>query len=362
MPIKIIVGANYGDEGKGFVTDYFAQQARKEGYSKGLVVMSNGGPQRGHTVIHNNNRHIFHHLSSGSLQGFDTYFPKTFLINPAVFAQEHFEFFNKENIKVYTNPSCKITSPYNMHLNQIKATHNNTCGMGIWETLKKYENHKDFPKWAKFHMEIENRQRSHLYFERLNFISEASNLNLPILSKDMMEKIELRFFDDCHYMKEKSIIINDSIISCYDYVIFENGQGLGLDDKIQGEELFTTPSNTDILNAVQMIESHFNNQDIEIIYVTRPYLTRHGIGPMDDEDPNMFFEDKTNVPNSFQGSLRFGHIIFHKMMERIKRSNQYIPAITSNDYKYSLAVTHSSKHDCSIFKHVEKFFNNVYYL
>jgi len=46
-------------------------------------------------------------------------------------------------------------------------------------------------------------------------------------------------------------------------------------------------------------------EDIEIVYVTRAYMTRHGAGPFPHESINLDFEDKTNVPNQYQGSMRY---------------------------------------------------------
>ena len=43
--IKIIVGSNYGDEGKGLATDYFCNPSEKW-----LGVLTNGTSQRAHTV------------------------------------------------------------------------------------------------------------------------------------------------------------------------------------------------------------------------------------------------------------------------------------------------------------------------
>ena len=48
--IKIVYGTNFGDEGKGLMTDYFCHNAIQAG-NKVLVVLSNGGSQRGHTVV-----------------------------------------------------------------------------------------------------------------------------------------------------------------------------------------------------------------------------------------------------------------------------------------------------------------------
>ena len=78
MKIHIIIGKNYGDEGKGLAVDYFAGTAKRRG-TPVLVVRHNGGAQAGHTVDRRNGRFIFHQLSSGSFLGADTLWAKTFL-------------------------------------------------------------------------------------------------------------------------------------------------------------------------------------------------------------------------------------------------------------------------------------------
>ena len=47
IKIEAVIGANYGDEGKGLLTDFICKNN-----SDSLVVMTNGGSQRGHTVEH----------------------------------------------------------------------------------------------------------------------------------------------------------------------------------------------------------------------------------------------------------------------------------------------------------------------
>ena len=78
--VKVVIGASFGDEGKGLMTDYFAADAANKGETA-LVVCSNGGAQRGHTVrAYGDNiesgmkpevRHVFHHFGSGTLAGAD---------------------------------------------------------------------------------------------------------------------------------------------------------------------------------------------------------------------------------------------------------------------------------------------------
>ena len=58
--ITAIVGAQWGDEGKGKITDFFAGEAD-------FVVRFHGGNNAGHTVIVNNNTYKLHLIPSGVL-------------------------------------------------------------------------------------------------------------------------------------------------------------------------------------------------------------------------------------------------------------------------------------------------------
>ncbi len=51
-------------------------------------------------------------------------------------------------------------------------------------------------------------------------------------------------------------------------------------------------------------------------YITRTYLTKHGAGNF-LADPTMHFEDKTNMPNPYQGTMRFAKLNYEDLFERI---------------------------------------------
>ena len=145
--ITVVMGANYGDEGKGRMTDYFANKAIKAS-KKTIVVCSNGGAQRGHTVqLDNGYRHMFHHLSSGTLAGADTYLPQSFIVNPMLFMKEMRELYKdldktglKDLPKIFVHPDCLISTPFDMMNNQIIEDargdkKHGSVGAGIWETI-----------------------------------------------------------------------------------------------------------------------------------------------------------------------------------------------------------------------------------
>ena len=111
--IKIVIGANFGDEGKGLMTDYFSQK------SNSIVVCSNGGAQRGHTVTTPTAiRHVFHHFGSGTFNNASTYLSEDFILNPIIFKQEYDELVKlNHNPNVYINQNCMITTPFDMIAN-----------------------------------------------------------------------------------------------------------------------------------------------------------------------------------------------------------------------------------------------------
>ena len=88
---KIVIGANFGDEGKGLVTNHFCEDALNRGL-KPVVIFHNGTAQRGHTVDYTTKlRHVYHHFGSGTAEGVPTFFAKTFFIHPMTYTKEYYE-------------------------------------------------------------------------------------------------------------------------------------------------------------------------------------------------------------------------------------------------------------------------------
>src|SRR5262245_5537631 len=80
-----VIGAGYGDEGKGVLVDALA--STRSGPT--VVVRSNGGAQAGHTVtLPDGRRHVFHHFGAGALAGAATHLSRFFVHHPMLFASE----------------------------------------------------------------------------------------------------------------------------------------------------------------------------------------------------------------------------------------------------------------------------------
>ena len=107
--IEIVIGANFGDEGKGLVTCTLSKQYK---FKPTLNILYNGGCQRGHTA----QNHVFHCFGSGTLMGADTYYDKEFLVDPIGWDIERHQLDIKG--EVYAQPDCTILTPYDIAINQ----------------------------------------------------------------------------------------------------------------------------------------------------------------------------------------------------------------------------------------------------
>ena len=370
--IKAVIGANYGDEGKGLVTNYFCKQFA-DNNQRCAVICTNGGAQRGHTVCTRSGlRHVFHHFGSGTFSGADTFFPPNFIINPMQFAKEYKElkalgFEPKSYFMSYCN---SITTPFDMILNQIieeqrgKNKHGST-GMGIWETIVRNRIH--FESLILEHIINSNSVdlKQKLYNIRDNYLLKKININtISNEWKEIIYSDELinNFLLDIDFLKNH--IEPSSVYLPYDAIVFENGQGLLLDQNIN--EIYSTPSNTGVKDIVAHI-MRFSllmdvQPDIEICYVTRTYLTRHGAGPFPEESSTFASDyklfDKTNVYNPYQGNIRYGLLNNKELIDRV------VQDFNSEDFyggaKISLAVTHTNEYDEITNDTCLNIFNNVY--
>ena len=350
--IKIVIGANFGDCGKGLMTDYFSQKPNS------IVVCSNGGAQRGHTVTTPDGiRHVFHHFGSGTFNHASTYLSEDFIVNPIIFKQEYDELMKLGcTPNVYINQDCMLTTPFDMMANQIieenrgKNKHG-SCGLGIFETIKRYK--------AGI-TDVDNHIREYYLeqFERENIIltDEWSRI---FFDNGIFE----HFLDDWDFMNNHSLAISDNyFLNQFDNIVFEAAQGLLLDQNNTEYFPHLTPSNTGIKNPKRIIENvEWNDEiNVETCYVSRTYLTRHGAGKFPSECNKKFINeymfDKTNVPNPFQDTLRYGTLDLGELYSRCSND------IENFGDKKSIAITHYNEYDWDNDKLIELFKDwNIYY-
>lgn len=315
-----VIGANYGDEGKGLTTDALV---RRFGPSKTTVIRHNGGAQAGHTVVDGDRRHVFGHVGSGYFAGSHTHLSRFFVSNPLVLAKETASatlgFLAHKSPYVSADPRGEVTTHWDMLINQTRARgHNATCGVGIDETLRRAHSGfslkvGDLSDTAKRNavMALIARDWVPKRLRQLNALDAEDierALNLAPITDQFLQACD--YFArvvDCH-------LTDDVAVQMSDHVVCEGAQGLLL-DQTRGHFPFVTRSNTGLLNA-RAICGHIDHA----YYVTRWYLTRHGDGPLPGEmpdPPHAKIDDKTNVHNRYQGALRFALLNVTTLQDRI---------------------------------------------
>lgn len=316
MANSAVIGALYGDEGKGRTVDYLVSKAKNP-----LVVRFNGGPQAGHTVIDKSGeRHVFSHFGAGSLRGAPTYWAENCLFNPVTFLKEKIslkEKFNVESI-FYLDGNCKVITLYDIAANRIMSTINNlgTCGMGINECIRRSENISLNLRVADFQ---DNADATRILDRiRFDFINKFYNSNNELkyqefLPDDLKEFVKSAVSYSSHFgfiSYMNSVLDNEVVnmpqdhLQSYD-LIFEGAQGLMLDEYF-GNFPHVTPSRTGSHNITALCRKWGVTVDATY-YITRCYMTRHGtdINFVHKDISNYVdVQDPTNKPNDWQGTLK----------------------------------------------------------
>lgn len=91
-------------------------------------------------------------------------------------------------------------------------------------------------------------------------------------------------------------------------------------DQDRGAFPYVTRSHTGIRNALE-VAAEAGIDALDVTYVSRAYLTRHGAGPLANELPGKPYpgiRDDTNIPNEFQGSLRFAHLDLDSLEQAVR--------------------------------------------
>jgi adenylosuccinate synthase len=323
MIARAVIGANFGDEGKGLVTDYLC---RRNG--AGVVVRFNGGSQAGHTVAgEDGHRHVFQHFGCGTFLNIPTYLSEYFIVNPIMYFHEKDELARLGVFpQVYAHPNCLVTTFADMIINQEKETQrgekrHGSVGVGINETVNRS---------ALAHLKITMADVWNLSKSLESKLVEicgkyaAFRIGKPIENPDRMIQ---GFVEACSTLAEE--ISPAGIEQCKDPV-FEGAQGLLLDQNNKAFFPHVTRSNTGIKNVRALCAQ--TGWGIEAYYVSRTYLTRHGAGMLPGEDGALSFPDTTNTNHPFQGKLRFAPLDYQELCGRIESD--------FGSRRYKLVLTH----------------------
>lgn len=310
MSLTAVIGANYGDEGKGLLVDHLSRENT-------LVVRYCGGAQAGHTVQTPEGRsHVFHHIGSGTFRGASTLLSRFFIINPILFVAEY-DRLNIHPSSIYVDPRCLMTTPFDMLINRAVENargdqRHGSCGVGIHETMVRSETLNGI-----YRLTAGELQSSRTYLKPIvdRIVDEYVPARLKMLNLTYAQLTDMspntirnnfRSYLDAFNHRTR-IAYDTELLKHASDIVFEGAQGLQLDE-IFGTFPHVTHARTGIHNIDFLIREAGIIAPLDVVYVTRSYLTRHGAGPLSDEvsgHPYGWVGAETNVTNDFQGPLRY---------------------------------------------------------
>ena len=112
--VKAVVGANWGDEGKGKITDMLAEEAD-------IIVRFQGGANAGHTIVNNYGKFALHTLPSGVFYGHTTsIIGNGVALNIPILVQEIKSITDKKvpMPKILVSDRCQMVMPYHILFDQ----------------------------------------------------------------------------------------------------------------------------------------------------------------------------------------------------------------------------------------------------
>ena len=304
MASVIIVGTQWGDEGKGKIVDYLADKCE-------YVVRSQGGSNAGHTVVVDNVKYKLRLLPSGILHKDKVcVIGNGVVIEPKVFLSEIDELIAKKvnisNLKISNR--AHVLMPYHKILdalqeedlgeNKIGTTKNgigpcyidkaSRLGIRICDLMDKDE----FARKLKFNVELKNKLLKKLYnHEEINY-------------EELLEEY-LGYAERLKpYVADTAQILNDAIKSKKN-ILFEGAQATML-DLDHGTYPFVTSSYPSAAGACS--GSGVGPRKIDhVIGVVKAYSTRVGEGPFPSElfdDIGQFIRDKGGEYGTVTGRPR----------------------------------------------------------
>lgn len=280
MTVVAVVGSQWGDEGKGKMTDYLSQSAD-------MTVRSNGGNNAGHTIAFGGKTFKMRLIPSGIFEAKkETVIGNGVVINPEVLLDEikYLEDNGINTDKLAISNRAHIVMPYDIlqDVYQEEAKGANKVGTtknGIGPTY--------MDKASRIGIRMCDLLEKDTFEEKLRFnLNEKNALFINVYGKEALKFEDIfekywKFGQELKkYVTDTSVIVNDAIDND-DKVLFEGAQGVMLDID-QGTYPFVTSSNTVTGGIATGIGIGPSKVDT-VIGICKAYTTRVGAGPFPTE-------------------------------------------------------------------------------
>ncbi|QDX91866.1 adenylosuccinate synthase [Brevibacillus laterosporus] len=280
MSTVVVVGTQWGDEGKGKITDYLAETAE-------VVARYQGGNNAGHTIIFGGNKYKLHLIPSGIFyKDKICVIGNGMVIDPKALVAEldylHGHGFTTNNLKI--SDRAHVILPYHIKLDGVEEESRGQNKIG---TTRKGIGPAYMDKAARIGIRIADLMDKEEFKEKLARNLEEKNRILEKLYNEegfVLEDIYEEYLKYAEiirpYVSDTSVVLND-VIDNGNRVLFEGAQGVLLDID-QGTYPYVTSSNP-IAGGVTIGSGVGPSKIHQVIGVAKAYTTRVGDGPFPTE-------------------------------------------------------------------------------
>ncbi len=283
MSTVVVVGTQWGDEGKGKITDYLAEGAD-------VVARYQGGNNAGHTIMIGNKKYKLTMVPSGIFNENKTcVIGNGMVINPSALIDEinyiHENGFKTDNLKI--SDRAHVIMPYHLVLDGLEEERKGDNKIG---TTRKGIGPAYMDKAARNGIRIADLMDAEEFTQKARrLVAEKNQVIEQVYGGEPLdaEAIIAEYLGHAEtlrpYITDTSVVLNDAIDSNQN-VLFEGAQGVMLDID-QGTYPYVTSSNPSAGGVC--IGSGVGPSKIQqVIGVAKAYTTRVGDGPFPTEQDN----------------------------------------------------------------------------
>lgn len=278
----VILGAQWGDEGKGKLVDLLTGHVK-------AVVRFQGGHNAGHTVVVNGKKTILHLLPSGVLhQGVTNYIGSGVVLSPTALVEEikglHEQGVENIHERLYISDSCSLLLPYHAILDQAREQ---SLGSGAIGTTRRGIGPAYVDKVARIGLRASDLLQTESFIDKFTTVFEYHNFILQnyygmsaLDFKQMLDEV----LGAIEIVRPLLADVPAKLFAHYkngDKMLFEGAQGTFLDID-HGTYPFVTSSNT--IAGAASVGSGFGPLYVDyVLGVVKAYTTRVGSGPFPTE-------------------------------------------------------------------------------
>ena len=280
MPVIAVIGALWGDEGKGKIVDLLAEKA-------GMVVRFSGGPNAGHTVHNPFGKFSLHLIPSG------IFYPHTtcligngVVVSPAVLLGELEQLWGKgiDTSRLFISTRAHLIMPYHVLLDKLEEEAKGAKALG---TTRSGVGPAYADKVARLGIRIGDLADKGELLHRLRPVLEQKNLILTKVYEVPPLSLEDIYDQYCQYAERLAPFICETelmvrqAVERGDLILLEGAQGTLLDVDF-GTYPYVTSSSVSAAAAFAGLGLSPTRIDY-ILGVMKSYTTRVGAGPMPTE-------------------------------------------------------------------------------